>query len=147
MRFNDILGGLFGRKRGTHSSSTGQDVGVRRRISADERARQEQFRKAASQYHGVFSEEFARTLEVADQGLMFPDGSEDVLEYLGNIEPLGLSEEEKSVAREWTREVVEERGLSAVWNSRLRLKLELRYLTLEAGLQVGHHRPPEDERK
>ena len=147
MRFNDILGGLFGRKRGTHSSSTGQDVGVRRRISADERARQEQFRKAASQYHGVFSEEFARTLEVADQGLMFPDGSEDVLEYLGNIEPLGLSEEEKSVAREWTREVVEERGLSAVWNSRLRLKLELRYLTLEAGLQVGRHRPPEDERK
>ena len=147
MRFNDILGGLFGRKRGTHSSSTGQDVGVRRRISADERARQEQFRKAASQYHGVFSEEFARTLEVADQGLMFPDGSEDVLEYLGNIEPLGLSEEEKSVAREWTKEVVEERGLSAVWNSRLRLKLELRYLTLEAGLQVGHHRPPEDERK
>ena len=147
MRFNDILGGLFGRKRGSRNSSTGQDVGVRRRISADDRARQEQFRKAASHYHGVFSEEFARTLEAADQGLTFPDASDDVLEYLGNIEPLGLSEEEKSVAREWTKEVVEERGLSAVWNSRLRLKLELRYLTLEAGLQVGHHRPPEDERK
>ena len=147
MRFNDILGGLFGRKRGSHNSSTGQDVGVRRRISADDRARQEQFRKAASQYHGVFSEEFARTLEAADQGLTFPDASDDVLEYLGNIEPLGLSEEEKSVAREWTKEVVGERGLLAVWNSRLRLKLELRYLTLEAGLQVGHHRPPEDERK
>jgi hypothetical protein len=144
MRFNDILGGLFGRKRGPHSPSTGQGGVVRRHISADDRARQEQFRKAASQYHGVFSEEFARTLEAADHGLTFPDAPQDVLEYLGNIEPLGLSEEEKSVAREWTREVVEERGLRAVWDSRLRLKLELRYLTLEAGLQVGHHRPPRD---
>jgi hypothetical protein len=144
MRFNDILGGLFGRKRGPRSPSTGQGGVVRRHISADDRARQEQFRKAASQYHGVFSEEFARTLEAADHGLTFPDAPQDVLEYLGNIEPLGLSEEEKSVAREWTREVVEERGLRAVWDSRLRLKLELRYLTLEAGLQVGHHRPPQD---
>ena len=144
MRFNDILGRLFGRKRGPHSPSTGQGVGVRRRISSDDRARQEQFRQAASQYHGVFSEEFARTLEAADQGLTFPDAPQDVLEYLGNIEPLGLSEEEKSVAREWTREVVEERGKRAVWDSRLRLKLELRYLTLEAGLQVGHHRPLQD---
>ena len=144
MRFNDILGRLFGRKRGPHSPSTGQGVGVRRRISSDDRARQEQFRKAASQYHGVLSEEFARTLEAADQGLTFPDAPQDVLEYLGNIEPLGLSEEEESVARDWTREVVEERGKREVWNSRLRLKLELRYLTLEAGLQVGHHRPLQD---
>lgn len=147
MRLNDILGGLFGRKRGPHSSSTGQGVSVRRRISANDRARQEQFRQAASQHRGVFSEEFARTLEAADHGLTFPDASEDVLEYLGNIEPLGLSEEEKGVVREWTKEVVAERGQRAVWNSRLRLKLELRYLTLETGLQKGHHRPPEGKSK
>ena len=36
--------------------------------------------------------------------------------------------------REWTRELIEERGEKAVWNSRLRLKLELRYLISEGGL-------------
>ena len=74
-------------------------------------------------------------IEAADEGLRFPENAGDALQYLGNLEPLGLSEEEQVVVRHWTEELVEERGERAVWNSRLRLKLELRYLISEAGLQ------------
>jgi len=144
MGFNDVIGRLFGKKRGPQVASKGRGEASRRYVAPKDLARQEKFRQAASQHSGVLSEEFARTLEESDQGLIFPESPQDVLEYLGNIEPLGLSEEEKSVVREWTRDIVTDRGEHAVWNSRLRLKLELRYLTSEAGLQKGSLYMPDD---
>lgn len=144
MGFNDVIGRLFGKKRGPQVTSKGREE-ARRHVAPEDLARQEKFRQAASQHSGVLSEEFARTLEESDQGLRFPEAAQDVLEYLGNIDPLGLSEEEKSVVREWTGEIVRERGKHAVWNSRLRLKLELRYLTSEAGLQKSSLQMPDDE--
>ena len=137
MGFNDVIGRLCGKKSGPQVSSGGRGEKSRRHVAPDDLARQAKFRQAASQHSGVLSEAFARTLEESDHGLMFPEAAQDVLEYLGNIEPLGLSEEEKSIVREWTGDIVKERGEHAVWNSRLRLKLELRYLSSEAGLQKG----------
>ncbi len=97
-------------------------------------AGQEQMRRDASGHEGILSEEFARTLEAADRGLSFPEGATDPIEYLGNLGPLGLSDHERETVRQWTLELLEERGDRAVWNSRLRLKLELRYLISEGGL-------------
>ena len=137
MGFNDVIGRLFGKKSGPQVASKAREEAKRRQVNPEDLARQEKFRQAAAQHSGVLSEEFARTLEEGDQGLRFLEDAQDVLEYLGNIEPLGLSEEEKNVVRDWTQDIVSERGEHAVWNSRLRLKLELRYLTSEAGLQKG----------
>ena len=132
MGLKDILGGFLGKaESGAKSSGPAQ----KRPLSQEDVARQQQFREAASGYQGVLNQEFAQALEAADEGLRFPENANDALMYLGNLEPLGLSEEERTVVRHWTEELVEERGDRAVWSSRLRLKLELRYLISEAGLQ------------
>ena len=142
MRFSSVLGRLFNRKgqppkpRQTHSGSTPVH------LSPAEKARQEESRQAAASHHGILNEEFARTLETADEGWKFPESQDEPLDYLGNLEPLGLSSEERQVVREWTRELIADRGERAVWNSRLRLKLELRYLATEAGLRGGIGRFP-----
>jgi hypothetical protein len=101
-------------------------------------AGQEQMRRAATGHEGILSEEFAKTLEAADRGLVFPEGATDPIEYLGNLDPLGLTGQEMEIVRYWTRDLLEERGDRAVWNSRLRLKLELRYLIAEGGLHKMH---------
>lgn len=132
MGLKDIFGGFRGKpESGAKASKPSQ----RRPLSQEDVARQQQFREAASGYQGVLNQEFAQALESADEGLKFPENADDVLMYLGNLEPLGLSDEERTVVRHWTEELVEERGERAVWSSRLRLKLELRYLISEAGLQ------------
>lgn len=126
MRFRETVNRLFG--LGPVKAPPGGS-------SAQHASRREQIRRDAVVHDGVLSEQFARTLEAADQGLTFPATPQDPLEYLGNIEPLGLTEHEKETVRQWTLDLVEERGDRAVWNSRLRLKLELRYLMSEGGLQ------------
>ncbi len=137
MRIGDFLGGLFGKKRGPQSARTVIGESPAQPLTPADLARQEKLRQDASRHEGILNQEFARTLERADEGLGFPESSEDPLAFLGNLEPLGLSSEERQVVREWTRELVEERGVRAVWNSRLRLKLELRYLASESGLHKG----------
>jgi hypothetical protein len=132
MGLKDIFGGFLGKRESDTKSSRPSQ---KRPLSPEEVARQQRFREAASGYQGVLNQEFAQALEAADEGLRFPEEASDVLMYLGNLEPLGLSEEERTVVRHWTEELVEERGNRAVWSSRLRLKLELRYLISEAGLQ------------
>jgi len=132
MGLKDIFGGFRGK---AESGAKSSGPGHRRPLSQEDVARQQQFREAASGYQGVLNQEFAQALEAADEGLKFPEDGSDVLMYLGNLEPLGLSDEERTVVRHWTGELVEERGERAVWSSRLRLKLELRYLISEAGLQ------------
>jgi len=134
----DYLGRIRG-KSAPASQSSGSGSHSTRPPTADELARQKQARDAAAEYEGVLNQEFAKALEEADAGLRFPESPDDVLAYLGDLSPLGLSEDEKIVVRNWTEELVEEKGERAVWSSRLRLKLELRYLISEAGL---HKRTP-----
>ena len=144
MRVGDFLGGLFGKKRDPQNARTGIGESPAQPLTPADLARQEKLRQDAARHEGILNQEFAKTLEHADAGMAFPDSAEDPLAYLGNLEPLGLSSEERKVVREWTRELVEERGERAVWNSRLRLKLELRYLASEAGLHKGIGRFPGD---
>jgi len=144
MRFSNILGDLFGKKSGSEKISGSRAGSPSVPLTPADLARQEKLRQSAASHHGILNEEFAKTLERADEGLKFPEVPDDSLAYLGNIEPLGLSPEERRVVRQWTMELLEEKGAHAVWNSRLRLKLELRYLATESGLHKGIGRFPGD---
>ncbi|TFH36670.1 MAG: hypothetical protein E4G93_01730 [Dehalococcoidia bacterium] len=144
MRFSNILGDFFGKKSGSEKISGSRADSPSGPLTPADLARQEKLRQSAASHHGILNEEFAKTLERADEGLKFPEAPDDPLAYLGNIELLGLSSEERKVVREWTRELLEEKGAHAVWNSRLRLKLELRYLATESGLHKGIGRFPGD---
>jgi hypothetical protein len=139
VRFNDRLGGLFGRKPAREDAQAAHAAGPSQPLTPADLAKQ---RQSAANHQGVLNEEFARTLELADTGLRFPESPDDPLVFLGSLEPLGLSDEELKVVREWTRDLIEEKGERAVWNSRLRLKLELRYLAMESGLRRGIGRYP-----
>ncbi len=137
MRIINPLRSLFGKKAGRQSVAQPAAEHTPGPLSPEEMARQEKSRQAAARHKGILNEEFAKTLEAADSGLVFPESAADPLAYLGNLDPLGLSTEERRVVREWTRDLVEEMGDRAVWNSKLRLKLELRYLMSESGLIKG----------
>jgi len=148
VRFSSVLGGLFGKKSDSQKApqSPGESPSIP--LTPADIARQEKLRQAAASHQGVLNADFAKLLERADEGSKFPEvPPNDPLVYLGNLEPLGLSSEERNVVREWTRELVEEKGERAVWNSRLRLKLELRYLATESGLHKGVGRFPVDRRQ
>ena len=132
VKFRECIDRLFG--IGSRSGKPGAKETPHTMRAPRDAAGQEQTRRDASGHEGILSEEFARTLEAADRGLSFPEGATDPIEYLGNVDPLGLSDHERETVRQWTRELLEERGDRAVWNSRLRLKLELRYLISEGGL-------------
>lgn len=144
MRFSSVFGDLFGRKSVPQKSGRISAESPSVPMSASEQARQEKLRQSAESHHGILNEDFARMLERADEGYRFPESSDEPLAYLGNLEPLGLSSEERRVVREWTSELIEEKGERAVWNSRLRLKLELRYLAMESGLQKSTGRTPRE---
>lgn len=146
MRFNSVLGGLFGKKSDSQKAGRVPGESPSIPLTPADQARQEKLRQAAASHQGILNEDFAKMLERADEGCKFPETPDEPLAYLGNLEPLGLSSEERKVVREWTRELIEEKGERAVWNSRLRLKLELRYLATESGLSKGIGRFP-GERK
>ncbi len=146
MPIRSFLGDLFGKKSDPQKIRKTPAVSPSAPISPAEMARQEKIRQEAASHQGILNEDFAKALERADEGLKFPENTDEPLAYLGNLEPLGLSAEERQVVREWTRELVEEKGERAVWNSRLRLKLELRYIATESGLSKGIGRFPGDRR-
>ena len=147
MRITNPLSSLFGRKVGQQPVARPAAERAPGPLSPEELARQEKSRLAAAKHQGILNQEFAKTLEAADAGLVFPESAADPLAYLGNLDPLGLSAEERRVVREWTRDLVEEMGDRAVWNSKLRLKLELRYLASESGLTKGIGRFPGEGKK
>lgn len=148
MRFTSNLGGLFGRKSDAAKAPQSPPESPPIPLTPADIARQEKLRQTAASHQGILNEDFARMLERADEGCKFPETPpSDPLVYLGNLEPLGLSSEERKVIRVWTRELVEEKGERAVWNSRLRLKLELRYLASESDLHKGIGRFPADRRR
>jgi hypothetical protein len=142
VRITNPLSGLFGKKGDRQPVARPASERAPGPLTPEELARQEKTRQAASQHQGILNQAFAKKLEAADAALTFPEAAADPLAYLGNLEPLGLSPDERKVVREWTRDLAEEMGARAVWNSRLRLKLELRYLATESGLTKGIGRYP-----
>lgn len=94
------------------------------------------FKNACLNYVGVSNEEFELVLKEADKGLGFPEEPSDVLEYLGNLEPLQLSDKAREELRRWTQNLLERREPAHVWNGRIALKLELHYLQETFGWQM-----------
>ena len=95
----------------------------------DERGKH--FRNALSNYAPVLAigdGVLGIQLKKADEGLSFPESPTDVLGYLGNIEPLNLTEDEKDAVRFTTLKLIDQHGFRHVWDSRLRYKLEIEYI-------------------
>ena len=97
----------------------------------DEEKRREHFRNALSNYAPIIAQgegELGKQLEKADEGLSFPSGPADILDYLGNIDPLNLTEDEECYLRSMTQRVINKKGAQYVWDSRFLLKLEFDYI-------------------
>ena len=72
--------------------------------------------------------EIGQRLLTCDEGLEFPEAPEDILDYHGNIEPLGLTESEKEYFRKGTARLIQETGARWIWDNKYRLKLEILYV-------------------
>ncbi len=93
--------------------------------------KEEHFRNALSNYMGVLNlreSDLAKKLEEADRGLAFPENPIDVLDYMGNIEPLEMTESEKHEERSFLHIMLERYGATCVWETRMRYKLEWYYV-------------------
>jgi len=102
-----------------------------------EEEKREHFRRALYNYEPILwlsHGEFGEQLRKADEGLSFPNSPKDILEYLGNIEPLGLTEFEKDWARHTTLKLIDEHGAKHMWDYRIKHKCELRYICHDLGL-------------
>jgi len=97
----------------------------------EEEERHKHFRNALSNYTPILKlgdVNFGKRLEEADEGLSFPTSPTDILEYLGNIDPLNLTEYVSDSVRLTTRDLIERHGARYVWDSRFRHKLEIKYI-------------------
>ena len=97
----------------------------------EEEERRKHFRNALSNHAPILAigdDDLGKQLEKADEGLSFPASPIDILEYLGNIDPLGLSEFEKKSVRATTQDIINQHGVRYVWDSRFRHKLEIAYI-------------------
>lgn len=72
--------------------------------------------------------EVGKKLGTCDKNLEFPEAPKDILEYLGNSEPLELTEDEKQNLRRSTAHLIEQQSARWIWDNRYRLKLEILYL-------------------
>jgi len=72
--------------------------------------------------------EIGEKLTKADEGLEFSETVQDILEYLGNIEPLELDELQKNEAKEILKVLIARYGVTEVWKSRFRYKLEIEFI-------------------
>jgi len=87
----------------------------------------EHFRNALSNYRELLNlngTDIEKELEKADKGLTFPEAPKDVIEYLGNIEPLEMTEIEKNAARLFIQGQIRRYGAKEVWQYRMRFKME-----------------------
>lgn len=73
----------------------------------------------------IWDDALAERLVAADDGLALPDEPEVVLEYLGPLEPLDLAEHWREHTRRGVEESIERHGARWVWESRVRLRVEL----------------------
>jgi len=97
----------------------------------EEKERRRHFKNALSNYEPILAlggGDLGKRLEKADEGLSFPTSPIDPLEYLGNIDPLGLTESEKNSVRYTNRKLINQYGARHVWDSRFRYKLEIEYI-------------------
>lgn len=86
------------------------------------------------QYKRIMESDFAEELRKADEGLSMPNDPTDVLEYLGNIETLKLSEKDKEAVVILTRKNINEKGAEYIWENRVFLRYELSYIIETFGL-------------
>ena len=97
---------------------------------SENQERREHFRNALSNYIGVLdlhNTDLERRLIEGDKNFEFPEKPADVLDYLGFIEPLEMTEVEKQTARYSITDQIDRYGAKEVWEFRLRFKLEWYY--------------------
>jgi len=90
------------------------------------------FNNALSNYQGVLDlhgSDIEKKLIEADIGLIYPEKPSDIIEYLGNIEPLNLDESQKNEVREFLKKEIDRYGSREVWQYKLRDKLEIYYIS------------------
>jgi hypothetical protein len=92
---------------------------------SEERKRQA-FRNAANNV--PIDREFIESCEQADVGLALPENWDDPLELLGCIDLLGMEERHRAIVRRWTLRLIDREGPRYVWENRLFLKNELKYV-------------------
>ncbi len=76
----------------------------------------------------IWDDALAERLVAGDERLAFPEEPVDVLEYLGALEPLDLTEHWREFARKGVEESIERHGARWVWENRLRLRVELAWV-------------------
>jgi hypothetical protein len=96
-----------------------------------EERKREAFRNAANSIR--IDREFREYCLEADIGLSYPTNWDDPLELLGYIDLLGLDENQKVIVRNWTLGLIERQGPLYVWECKLWLKCELKYILKELG--------------
>ena len=94
----------------------------------------EYLRKKYEQFARIMESDFANKLREADKGLAFPQDPEDILEYLGNLDLLELTESEKQALRVLLQKRIEKRGAKRIWENRIYSKCELDYINQTFGL-------------
>jgi hypothetical protein len=75
------------------------------------------------------SNDIEKRLAEADAGLDCPEHPKDILEYLGNTALLALNDSQKAELREVLMGLIDRYGTAEVWQSRLRYKLEIYYIS------------------
>ena len=96
--------------------------------------KEEKLRQKYQQYQRIMESDFAKELCNADEGLSMPNNSADVLDYLGNIEPLHFTEDDKDAVRILLKKTINEKGAEYVWQNRVFMRFELSYINETFGL-------------
>ena len=91
-------------------------------------------KKKYEQFARMMESDFACKLRESDKGLSFPQDPEDVLEYLGNLELLGLTDVEKQAVRLLLQEKIDKGKAEHIWKNRVYLRIELEYINRTFGL-------------
>ena len=86
------------------------------------------------QHQRIMESDFAEVPRKADEGLSMPGGQADVLDYLGNIEPLNFTEEEKNAVRNLLKPLIKRKGLKYVWQNSTLIRFEMDYARETFGL-------------
>jgi hypothetical protein len=86
------------------------------------------FDNALNMFGAIHDEDLANALAAADRNLRFPTGASDPLAYLGSLDAMRLSEEERQEARVMTEKALKRHSPEHLWANKLRLKVELRFV-------------------
>lgn len=84
--------------------------------------------QAAANMAAMWDSDLADQFVAADEGLQYPDGAGDVLDYLGALGPLALTASERMHARAMTQDIVDRYGPEHVWRTRTMLRIQLAWV-------------------